>query len=221
MISFVLAEDHEVVRQGIEAILKVNQDFVVAGSCGNGLEAIELVDQHKPDILILDLSLPGIDGLEVTNRVATRHPETLVIILSMHEHEEYIIKVLQLGAKGYLLKESGSTELMKAISVVLQGNYYLSDSIPEDILIRFKERKGRTMSRYDTLSEREREVLQLVAEGHSNAEIAEILFIGTRTVETHRSNIMAKLGLRNQTDLVHFVMQRGLITVRPRFRDDA
>lgn len=220
MISFVLAEDHELVRQGIEAILAENKDYVIAASCGNGLEAIDLVDQHRPDILILDLSLPGIDGLEVTGRVTATSPGTRIIILSMHENEEYIIKVLQLGAKAYILKEAGSKELLAAISEVLQGKYYLSTSIPEDILERFKEHRERTVSRYDTLSAREREVLQLVAEGHSNGEIAELLFIGTRTVETHRSNVMAKLGVRNQTDLVHFMIQRGLITVKPRFRDD-
>lgn len=220
MISIVLAEDHAVVREGVRSLLKNNADYCVVGSCGDGLEAINLVEMHKPDILIVDLSLPGLDGMEVTSRVHVNFPQTKIIVLSMHNNEEHILSVLKKGAKAYVLKEASGSDLIKAIRSTIHGTYFLSEAIPGDILLRFQKNREKTQSRYDTLSKREKEVLQLVAEGYTSPEIEEKLYISVRTVETHRGNILAKLGLRSQTDMVHYALQRGLVQSKPRYRKE-
>jgi len=185
MTTIVLADDHHVVRQGLRSLLEAESDFSVVGEAGDGLEATQLVERLQPDVLVLDLMMPSLNGLEVTRQVSQRSPRTHVVILSMHPNEAYVLEALRAGAAAYVLKESIEVYMQKAESAALDP--------------------------YETLTAREREVLHLVAEGHTNAEIADRLFISRRTVETHRANLMRKLGLRTQTDLISYALRRGIL----------
>lgn len=212
MTTFVLADDHQILRQGIRLLLENVAGFHVVGEAGDGLEAIALVEKLKPDILVVDLVMPGLNGLDVVRSVRQRSDHTRVIVLSMHADEAYVVQALRNGAFGYLLKESSSTELIGAVHEVLAGRRYLAPALAERALNAYIEKADQSISdRYDLLTERERQVLQLAAEGRTNAEIAERLSIGVRTVETHRANLMNKLGLANQNELVRYVAQRGLL----------
>lgn len=215
MTTVVLADDHQIVRQGLSALLEREDDLVVAGEAGTGPETLELVGSCRPDVLVLDLALPGLDGLEVTRRVRQTHPDTHVVILSMHNNGAYVAQAVRHGATGYVLKESSSDELVRAVRAVLGGERFFSQGL-EALVADADHGRTAPTDRYEALTSREREVLHLVAEGLTSPEAAERLAISTRTVETHRSNLMAKLGLRTQTDLVHFALQRGLVPLGPR-----
>lgn len=215
MIRIVIAEDHKIVRQGFKAILNAAANMSVEAETGDGSEAVRLVEDLEPEVLIVDLSLPGLDGIEVTRQVRQRVPATRVIVLSMHADDGYVVAALRSGAWGYVLKEAGAEELLAAVEKVMDGRQYLSRALPAEEIRRLIDKPStKANDRYDTLSAREREVLQLIAEGYTSPEIAEKIFISPRTVDTHRSNIIAKLGLRSVSDLIRFAVERGLIPPR-------
>lgn len=222
MIRIVLAEDHKIVRQGFRSILESEFDLEIVGETGEGLDAVRLVEEHEPDLLVVDLALPELDGLEISRRVKKRVPKTRIIVLSMHADEGYVVSALRSGASAYVLKDAGSDELLHAVRRVLDGHTYLSTALPRDDILEMVNRTDEKVGdRYDTLTDREREILQLIAEGFSSPEIGEKLFISPRTVDTHRANIIAKLGLDGVPDLIRFAVERGLIPPRhgPRRHD--
>jgi two-component system response regulator NreC len=211
--TIVLADDHHVVRQGLRVLLEAEPDFRVVGETGDGLAVLNLVERLKPDVLILDIIMPGSSGLEVTREVGRHSPGTRVVILSMHANEAYVLEALQAGAMAYVLKGSTSEELVDAVREVAAGRRYLSSPLTERAVEAYvqKAKAAALLDPYETLTTREREVLHLAAEGYTNAEIADRLFISQRTVETHRANMMRKLDLRTQTDLIRYALQRGII----------
>jgi len=211
MITILLADDHSIVRQGLRALLEVEPDFCIVGEAADGLEVTQLIEYLQPDVLVLDLMMPGLDGLEVTRRVNQRSPQTRIIILSMYGNEAYVVEVLRNGAAGYVLKKSTADELVRAVRAVVAGQRYLSPPLSEQTIETYMQKADEsTQDLYDLLTTREREVLYLVAEGHTNAEIAARLFISPRTVEMHRANLMRKLDLRSQADLIRYALRRGI-----------
>ena len=218
MLSVLLVEDHAIVRQGIKALLAEEPDIVVVGEAGDGSQALALVQELCPDIVLMDLSLPGIGGIEATRLVRERFPETRVVVLSMHESEEYVYRALRAGASAYVVKQSTSSELALALRAVAAGSTFLSPAV-SDILIgdyvHRVESQAQDREALDVLTPREREVLHLIAQGYNNRQIAERLHISIKTVETHRGNMMAKLDVHDRAGLVHFAMQSGLITFEP------
>ena len=213
MIKIVLADDHTIVRQGLRALLDAEADFSIIGEASTGLEAVKLVDKLRPDILVTDMVMPELNGMEVTRQAIQYSPATRVIILSMHHNEAYVLQALRNGASGYVIKESSLEELVQAIRVVLEGKRYLSEPISERVIELYVEREKETSLEdpYELLTNREREILQMVAEGLSSSKIADRLTISTRTVETHRANLMRKLNLKNQTELIRFALQHGIL----------
>lgn len=211
MITILLADDHSIVRQGLRALLEVEPDFCIVGEAADGLEVTQLIVYLRPDVLVLDLMMPGLDGLEVTRRVNQRSPQTRIIILSMYGNEAYVVEVLRNGAAGYVLKKSTADELVRAVRAVVAGQRYLSPPLSEQTIETYMQKADEsTQDLYDLLTAREREVLYLVAEGHTNAEIAARLFISPRTVEMHRANLMRKLDLRSQADLIRYALRREI-----------
>jgi DNA-binding NarL/FixJ family response regulator len=219
-ITILLAEDHQLVRQGFRALLAGEKDFSIVGETGDGLEALRLAEQLTPHVLVLDLMLPGLNGLEVTRQLTKRGSPTKVVILSMHANEAYVLAALRNGAAAYVLKDSSALDLVRAVREVLAGRRYLSPPLSEPAMAMYLEKaqSSNTLDIYETLTSREREVLQLAAEGHTTPEIAARLFISPRTVETHRANFMHKLGLRTQTDLIRYALQRGILPMEPEVR---
>ena len=211
-VTIVLAEDHHMVRQGLKLVLEQEKGFRLVGEASDGLEAIRLVEANKPGVLVLDLMIPRLHGLDVTRQVRKNCPGTRVIILSMHADEPYVVEALRNGASGYVLKDSTGGELVKAVREVAAGKRYLSPTLAERAINGYLEKPGESeLDIYDTLTNRERLVLQLAAEGNTSGEIATKLFISPRTAETHRANLMRKLGLRSQTDLVRFAIRKKII----------
>jgi len=206
-----LADDHPVVRRGLRALLESEPYFKVVGESSDGLETVRLVRKLKPDVLILDLKMPGLSGLEVTRRVKQVSPLTRVIILSIYGDKSHVIDALKSGAWGYVLKEANVDELITAIKQVVAGRRYLSQSLSELVIDYISSGEDKVEDPYELLTPREREVLYLVAQGMTNAEIASKLYISRRTVETHRANLMRKLGLKNQADLIRFAIRRGIL----------
>ena len=208
----VLADDHHVVREGLRALLEAEPDLTVAGEAADGLTTVHLVERLKPDVLVVDVMMPALNGLEVTRQVVRRSPDTRVIILSMYSDESYVMEALKNGAAGYVLKSSTRSDLIQAIREVMAGQRYLSAPLSARAVEAYVERaKATQLGAYETLTSREREVLQLTAEGHTSAEIASHLSISPRTVETHRAAVMRKLGLRTKADLIRYALRRGLI----------
>ncbi len=212
MTTIVLADDHHVVRQGLRALLETEPDFRVVGETGDGLEATRLVERLQPNMLVLDLMIPGLGGLEVTRLVRQHSPQTQVLILSMHADESYVLEALKNGAIGYVLKDSSAADLVHAVRQGAAGRRYLSPPLSERAIEEYIQKaEAATQDIYETLTTREREVLHLAAEGHTIAAIAARLFISPRTVEAHRANLMRKLGLRTQTDLIRYALRRGIL----------
>lgn len=212
MIRIMLADDHQVVRQGLQALLNSEPDFDVVGETGDGLNVLPLVERLEPNVLVVDLMMPGLGGLEVTRQVSQQVPQTRIIILSMHANEAYVLEALKNGAVGYVLKDSSAAELVKAVRLVVDGQRYLSPPLSERAIEAYLQKAQEVISdRYESLTPREREVLYLAAEGNTNAEIAEMLSISPRTVETHRANMMHKLDLNSQTDLIRYALRRGIL----------
>jgi two-component system, NarL family, response regulator NreC len=210
--TIILADDHHVVRESLRVLLEAETNFRIVGEAASGLEAVELVERLQPDVLVVDIMMPELNGLEVTRRVKRRWPKTAIVILSMHENEAYVVEALRAGASAYVLKKSTAQELVHAICQSLAGRLFLSPPLNERAIEVYVQKTQETpFDPYDTLTMREREVLQLAAEGMSNAEIAARLSISPRTVEMHHGNLMRKLRLRTQTDLIRYALRRGIL----------
>lgn len=211
MTTIVLADDHPIVRQGLGALLKAEPDLEVIGEASDGLEASQVTERLRPNVLVLDIHMPFLSGLEVARQVRRRSPGTRIVILSMYANETYVLEALQAGAVAYVLKEATAQELVRAVRDAAVGRRYLSPPLTERAIEAYVERARATCDDpYEKLTDREREVLQLVAQGCTSASIAELLCVGRRTVETHRANLMRKLGLRNQAELIRYAIRRGI-----------
>jgi DNA-binding NarL/FixJ family response regulator len=211
-VTIVVADDHEVVRVGVRRMLEAEPDLRVVGEAKNGFEVLPAVERLQPDVLVLDLVMPGLNGVEVIRQVMEAAPETRIVVLSMHANEAYVVDSLRHGAAAYVLKGSDGTLLLEAIRAVLAGNRYLSPPLSEGALKEYIEKaEGAPEDPFEALTARERQVLQLAAEGHTNTGIADRLGISRRTVETHRANLSRKLGFRSQSDLVRYALQRGVV----------
>ncbi len=207
-------DDHPIVRQGLRALLEVEPGFTMIGEAGDGRTAIELVERLKPDLAVVDLMLPELNGLDVTRRILQIAPRTRVLILSMHDDEAHVLEALRAGAAGYVLKGTSMTTLAYGLREALEGRRYLSPPLSDraiDAYVLHASEAARPVDRYEILSPREREVFQLAAQGATNAEIADRLVISPRTAETHRTNLLRKLGLKSQTELVRRAIQCGII----------
>jgi two-component system, NarL family, response regulator NreC len=214
MISIVLADDHPVVRRGLRGLLEVQPDFHVAAEAGDGLEAVDLVERLKPDVLVLDLMLPSLSGIEVLRIARQRAPDTRVVVLSFQSTSAFVAEALRNGATGYVLKGCTEENLLRAIREAVAGRRFLSPPVTNVALDAYvQQSKSGTFEPHETLTPREREVLQMAAEGKTNAEIAKRLHISTRTVENHRTNLMHKLGLHNPSELVRHALRHGLISL--------
>lgn len=213
-IKILLVDDHTIVRQGIRALLESVPEIEVIGEAENGKTAVEMAESLRPDIMIIDISLPLLNGLEVTRRVRRSVPECKILVLTMHENEMYVSQILRTGASGYLVKKTAVSELILAIKAVHQGKAYFSPSISKMVLNDYlrKDTVGDTGTA-EVLSNREREILQLLAEGYSNKEIAVILGLSVKTVSNHRNRIMSKLDIHDITSLVKYALKRGLIEI--------
>lgn len=211
-IHILLADDHALVRQGLRALLEAEENFKVVGEAGEGLEAMALVGQLKPDVVILDLMMPILNGLEATRQLSKQYQHTKIIILSMYDDEGFVLEALRNGASAYVLKDSTSNDLVLAIHEVVAGRHYLSPPLSDRAIAAYQQfSKTGAFDKYDTLTTREREVLQLTVEGKSNSEIAQKLGISVRTAETHRLNLMNKLDIHLQADLIRYAIKRGII----------
>lgn len=211
MITAIIADDHEIVRRGLRTVLENDNGCKVVAEAADGLAAIQAVEKHKPAVLILDLNMPRLHGIEVLRQTRTSSPHTKVIVLSMHNDEAYVIETLRAGAMAYILKGSESQEIARALTEVLAGRRFLSAPLSEWAINALVSKPADNSDPLQAITPRERMVLQLAAEGASNSEIAEKLFISPRTAETHRTNLLRKLGLQTQTDLVRFAIRKGLI----------
>lgn len=211
MTTAIIADDHEIVRRGLRGILETEGSCRVVAEASDGLAAAQLVEKNKPTILVLDLNMPRLHGIEVLRQVRTSSPNTRVIVLSMHGDEPYVIEALRAGAMAYVLKGSESLEIVNALKEVLAGRRFLSATLSEWAINALVAKPTDNADPLSALTQRERMVLQLAAEGHNNNEIAEKLFISPRTAETHRANLMRKLAIQSQTDLVRFAIRKGLI----------
>ena len=213
--TVLLADDHPVVRQGLRALLQAEPDLHVVGDVDDGLEAVRSVERLRPHVLVVDVLMPGLNGLEVAREVARRR-DTRVVILSMHDDPSYVERALRYGATSYVLKDSTATELVQAVRETATGRRYLSPALmPPAEGADARRRDGAADEPYDLLTSREREVFQLTAEGHTAAAIGERLFIGRRTVETHRMNLMQKLALRTQSELIRYAVRLGILRIGP------
>src|SRR5450755_398044 len=203
-----LADDHAVVRQGFKMILGAQADMEIVGEAANGREAVELAAQLNPDIVVMDVAMPELNGIEATRRLLAANPHIRVIALSMHKDSVYVREILRAGARGYLLKDSISSDLLAAVRAVARGEGYLSPGVSDAVL---NDYRRHVTDPIDLLSSREREVLQMIAEGKTNKEIATVLNLSVYTVDAHRGRIMEKLNLHSVTDLVRFAVRCGLV----------
>ena len=210
-IRVVLADDHAIVREGVRMILNAQPDMEVIGEASNGAGALSLAHTLKPDLVLMDIGMPGMNGLEATRALKEAHPLIQVLILTMHEDEDYFFRILAAGASGYVLKGAGSDELLSAIRAVSQGGVYLFPTMAKKLVSDYLKGQESSAGAGDPLTPREREVLKLIAAGKMNREIAELLVISLNTVQTHRLHIMEKLNLHNRTELIKYAIRRGLI----------
>ena len=216
MIRILIADDHGIVRTGLKLLLDRIPDLEVAGEAADGREAVRLAAELQPDIVIMDIAMPLLNGLQAAAQVIRENPRSGVIFLSMHTDESYIVKALDAGARGYLLKDNADEDIERAIRAVAAGRPYFSPAIAQAMLeddVRLMRKRG-VQDSYDLLTEREREILQLLAEGKSNKEAAAVLNLSPYTVETHRTNLMQKLGLHNTAEIVLYAVRKGIISPR-------
>jgi DNA-binding NarL/FixJ family response regulator len=211
-IRILIADDHALVRAGFRSLLEKLDDCQVVAEAGDGREALRLIGQLQPDVVLMDVKMPGLNGLEATARISRDHPNVCVVILSMYTNEEYVIQALRAGAVGYLLKDAAPTELQLAVQAAVRGEVYLSPSISKRILQDYIELVGGGGGMLDALTARQREVLQLIAEGHTMKEIALLLQISVKTAEAHRAQLMERLDIYDVTGLVRFAIRVGLVT---------
>jgi len=213
-VRILLADDHTVVRQGLRKVLEERPDWKVVAEAGDGREAVRQAEQLKPDVAVLDVAMPLLNGVEATRQIVKHVPGVRVLVLSMHADEAYVTQILQAGASGYLLKDSADVDLIQAVTAVSEGKSFFSPAIARLMLDDYvKQRSGETgaIDRYTTLSDREREVFELIAEGKTNKDIAALLFISPSTVETHRARIMEKLDVHSAAEIVLYAVRRGVI----------
>jgi len=209
-----LADDHTLMRHGLRKIIEEQPEWEVVAETGDGREAVRLALELKPDVAILDIAMPLLNGIEATRQIARRAPPVRILILSMYSDESYIVQALRAGAHGYLLKDSADVDLIRAVTAVRQGKSFFSPVVAKVMLDDYVRRladKGIT-DRFDSLSEREREIFQLIAEGHSNKEIADLINLSVSTVETHRAHIMEKLDVHNTAEIVLYAVRKGVIS---------
>jgi two-component system response regulator NreC len=214
MIRIVLADDHVVMRNGLKLLLERQPNFEVAGEAVNGREAVEICEKLKPDVLVLDIAMPNLNGIEAARQISTKLPQIAIVILSMHSDESYVLRALKAGARAYLLKDSAEADLINAIRAVSEGKAFFSPAISKmlmDDYVRRLEQRGVDDS-YELLTTREREILQLLAEGKSNKEVAAMLNLSLYTVETHRGNILQKLNLHSVPELILYAVRKGVIS---------
>jgi two-component system, NarL family, response regulator NreC len=213
-VTVLLADDHPIVRQGLRHLLEAEPDLKVVGEASDGLQAVQFTEKFKPNVLIVDIMMPGLNGLEVLRQIKDRSPSTCSIVLSMQSADVYVVEALKSGALGYVLKETGPSELVNAVQQVIEGKRYLSPRLSErliDVLLQTSEEI--TLDPYETLTNREREILQMAAEGMTTAAIAKRLSISPRTAELHRGRMMDKLGLHSQTELILYALKRGILSI--------
>jgi DNA-binding NarL/FixJ family response regulator len=214
MIQVILVDDHDMVRQGLRLLLEEQPDIRVIGDVANGMEALALVEQTKPDVLVVDLMLSDVSGLEVARQVRQRHSTVGIVVLSMHSNTAHVAEAMRSGALAYVIKEAGIRELVTAVHEAAQGRAYLSSQLNRDAIEDYSQRlTSLHVDPFDTLTKREREVLVLVAQGFTSAEIAERWVVSRRTVEAHRSHMISKLGFTSQADVVRFALRRGLLPI--------
>jgi DNA-binding NarL/FixJ family response regulator len=213
-LRLLLGDDHTLVRQGLRRILEDRPEWRVVAEAGDGREAVRLALEHKPDVAVLDIGMPLLNGIEAARRITRREPRVHVLMLSMHADEAYVTRALQAGARGYLLKDSAGKDLIRAVDAVAAGQSFFSPSIAQLMLDNYARRPSGppVEDRYETLSEREREIFQLVAEGLSNKDVSRTLGITLATVETHRARILQKLDIHNTAELVLYAVRRGVVS---------
>jgi len=213
--SVVIAEDHTILRAGLKALLSTNQNFEVIGEADNGRDAIRRVVELKPDLVIMDLSMPGMNGMDAVREIKDRMPEVKALVLTVHSEEEYVLASLQAGANGYVLKDATQNELLIAAERVLEGKTYLSADITEKVVNSYLNTSNvnqEPVTRWDTVTQRERQILKLIAEGHTNKSMADYLCISVKTVEKHRANLMKKLDLHSVSALTTYALEKGIIS---------
>ena len=213
-IRILLADDHKLMRSGLRLLIEQQPDLTVVGEAADGREAVALATSLRPDVAVMDISMPNLNGIEAAHQITQSQAELAVIVLSMHPDESYVLRALKAGAKGYLLKDSAESDLITAVRAVARGKSFFSPAVSKVLLddyIRKLKRSG-AEDAYDLLTPREREVLQLVAEGKSNKEVANLLNLSVYTVETHRSNIMQKLNLKGVPELTLYAVRKGIIS---------
>ena len=213
MIRIMIADDHTIVRQGLARLLNDQPDLTVVGEAVNGRAAVDKALELKPDIIIIDIAMPQMNGLEAAKRIRKKLPKTKILILSMYSHEHYIHDLLETGVSGYLLKDSSGRDIINAIHAAMKDETFLSPSISKVLVDTYLSplKKSSSAERYKQLSNREREVFQLIAEGHSTRQIADMLYVSISTIKSHRAKIMEKLGIETPVKLVHFAIQLGLV----------
>jgi len=214
-IRVLVVDDHAILRDGISALLALAADIEVIGEAENGREAIDRARQLAPDVVLMDIAMPAMDGLEATRRIHKEFPQMKVLTLTQYDDREHLLSLLEAGAEGFISKTAASSDLASAIRSVYQGDSFLSPSVAKLLLKHYRQgaRAGKGQDPYDQLTDREREVLKLLAEGHTSREIADTLVISPKTVEGHRTNVMAKLDIHNRTDLVKYALRKGIITI--------
>jgi two-component system response regulator NreC len=206
-----IVEDHAIIREGLSSLLSTTGEFEIVGEAENGRKAVDLAERLRPDLILTDLSMPKMDGMDMIDTIKRQSPSTKIIALTVHRGEEYVLATLKAGADGYVLKEASYVELMMAVRSVLSGKHYLSPEISGKLIEGYLEgrKSGQPQSLLETLSKREREILKLIGEGYKNREIADMLFISVNTVEKHRSNIMEKLNVHSTASLIALAIEKG------------
>jgi len=213
--KIVIVEDHTILRDGLASLLEMQDDLTVVGHAADGLAAIDCADEYRPHIMLVDISMPKMDGLSAIKEIKSQHPDIKILALTVHRDEEYILSAFKAGADGYCLKDAHFDEVLNAVRVVLSGKSYMSTEVSEKVLEGYLEGRKtmKTSSAWDTLTQREKEVLKLIAEGHKNAEIADFLCISVKTVNKHRSNLMQKLDIHNASALTAYAIEKGLVSI--------
>jgi DNA-binding NarL/FixJ family response regulator len=210
-IKVLIVDDHAIMRDGIRALLSVNDDIEVVGEASEGKEAIKKVEQLKPDVIVMDIAMPGMDGMEATRQMVKGNSRVKVLILTQHDNKEYILSAIKAGAAGFVPKRAMGSELVSAIRAVSRGDSVLYPSVASALIEDYRQRSE--LDPYDRLTAREREILKLIAEGHTSQEIADMLVISLKTVLGHRTKIMEKLDIHNRTELIKYAMRKGLISI--------
>lgn len=211
-IKVMIADDHALVREGISAFLRMSSDIEVVGEAADGLEAIEVAREINPDVILMDIAMPRLGGLEATIELKKICPNTKILIVTQYDDKEYVNRLLKAGVSGYILKRSAGTDLIAAIKAVSRGEFYLCPALASDVIDGYLGKKEITVEEpYERLTDREKQVLKLIAEGHTHKEIADMLNISAKTVIAHQTNLTEKLGISNRSALIRFALQKGII----------